>query len=274
MHQLLTLSVRDSKFYENNYSDAFYHVFLFDGRGKAFVALAEYPFAGKTVLFTSPYQNIQIIGEDDFKIQNLAFHGDFYCIEYHKKEVACNGLLFNNIYLHPIFSLDDDSFAELCDILQKLSAVNDSDSFSDAVQRSYLQLMLAISSREKMKILEDSNQPVQDFDQLKTFQQLVEENYISERSVAFYAEQLHISANTLSKKIKSEFRKSPSQIIQERVILESKKRIHLTRKSIKEIAAELHFEDEYYFSRYFKKHTGVSPVKFREQVGISVVADL
>ena len=31
----------------------------------------------------------------------IAFHGDFYCIEYHKKEVACNGLLFNNIYQQP-----------------------------------------------------------------------------------------------------------------------------------------------------------------------------
>ncbi|MBJ5570629.1 AraC family transcriptional regulator, partial [Salmonella enterica subsp. enterica serovar Typhimurium] len=80
--------------------------------------------------------------------------------------------------------------------------------------------------------------------------------------------------NTLSKKIKSLFNKTPSQIIQERVILEAKKQIHLTRKSFKEIALELNFNDEFYFSKYFKKYTGVSPTQFRKEVGISIVADL
>lgn len=61
-------------------------------------------------------------------------------------------------------------------------------------------------------------------------------------------------------------------MIQERIALEAKKLIHLTHKPIKEIAQELNFEDEFYFSRYFKKEVGVSPKKFREEVGISIVA--
>lgn len=56
------------------------------------------------------------------------------------------------------------------------------------------------------------------------------------------------------------------------MILEAKKEIHLTYKSIKEIARDLGFEDEFYFSRYFKKKVGVSPKTFREQVGVSIVA--
>ena len=42
--------------------------------------------------------------------------------------------------------------------------------------------------------------------------------------------------------------------------------------SIKEIANELGFDDEFYFSRYFKNHVNVSPKVFREKVGISIVA--
>ena len=68
--------------------------------------------------------------------------------------------------------------------------------------------------------------------------------------------------------------KSPSQLIQERVMLEAKKQLHLTHKSIKEVAAALHFSDEHYFSRFFKKQAGISPTVFREKVGISIVADL
>lgn len=39
---------------------------------------------------------------------------------------------------------------------------------------------------------------------------------------------------------------------------------------MKEIAPELNFDDENYFSRYFKKHTGITPTAFRENVGISI----
>lgn len=72
--------------------------------------------------------------------------------------------------------------------------------------------------------------------------------------------------------VKKQFSKSPSQLINERVILEAKKLLHLTYKSIKEIAQELNFEDEFYFSRYFKKNVGVSPSSYRKNVGISIVA--
>jgi AraC family transcriptional activator of pobA len=62
-------------------------------------------------------------------------------------------------------------------------------------------------------------------------------------------------------------------LISERLIFEAKKQLHLTKQSIKEIAYNLQFEDEFYFSRVFKKFTKVSPKVFRAKTGISVVAD-
>ncbi len=106
------------------------------------------------------------------------------------------------------------------------------------------------------------------------FKILLENNYRNERQPSFYAAQMGISPNNFSKICKQHFLKTPSTLIHERVILESKKLIHLSYKSMKEIAAELHFDDENYFSRYFKKHTGITPTAFRENVGISIVADL
>ena len=58
------------------------------------------------------------------------------------------------------------------------------------------------------------------------------------------------------------------------MILEAKKQLHLTRQSIKEIAYNLKFQDEFYFSRVFKKVAKVSPQTFRDKTGISMVADL
>jgi len=90
--------------------------------------------------------------------------------------------------------------------------------------------------------------------------------------VNFYAEKMNLTSDVFSRKIKSQLGRLPSALIQERVVLESKKLLHLTYLSVKEIALKLQFDDEHYFSRYFKKYVGVSPTDFRLQVGISIAA--
>ena len=61
---------------------------------------------------------------------------------------------------------------------------------------------------------------------------------------------------------KQRFQLSPGQFLEQLRWSEAKKLLHLGQKSIKEIAAELGFENPYYFSRFFKKHQGVSPKHF------------
>lgn len=269
------ISVRkyDSEYFKNILSDQFYHIFLLEGIGSIKIDFTEYDFSGKTIFFTSPFQNIQIFSETNIDVEMLNFHGDFYCIEFHKKEVACNGLLFNNIYLFPHFVLKPSVFDEIRHYFLKIKSENFKENFNEAVLRAYLQLILAICSKEKNKILLDQSLAENDFKEIKSFQALVEKHFLNEKNLSFYAGLLHIAPNTLSKKIKQNFNKTPSKIIHDRVILEAKRKIHLTRKSIKEIALELNFSDEFYFSKYFKKHTGISPSQFRKEGGISIVAD-
>jgi len=61
--------------------------------------------------------------------------------------------------------------------------------------------------------------------------------------------------------------KTPSTLINERIIIEAKRELYLTDKTVKEIAWELGYEDEYYFSRFFKVNADVSPRLYRETVG-------
>lgn len=275
MHEAATAGcIREhgtADFFNNRGALPLYGIFLFQATGTITVDLTSYAVSGYTVVFCTPFQMLHFdISTGD--IRALWFHGDYYCIEYHKKEVACNGFLFNNIYSPPLVSLDRSGFEGMLQILDKLGMeLENTDPYSIAVARSYLQLLLALGSKAKASDLTAAEEHKKRHPVL-LFQSMLEQHYIRERTPAFYAAQLGMTPNTFSKQCKTYFLKSPSALIQERVVLEAKKLIHLTLKSMKEIAAALHFEDEHYFSRYFKKHTGLSPTAFRESVGISIVA--
>lgn len=264
----------DTDYINQSAGSPLYNIFLLEGTGKVSVDLVEYAFEGKIVLFTTPYQIIHFETKQPIKMRRLQFHGDFYCIEYHKKEVACNGLLFNNIYQQTYINLENEDYIEMDYILKKLILeLEDSSSYATAVVKAYLQLILALCSKIKSKEISIAEEKTTNHPLMK-FKTLLENNFHKERQPSFYAEQMSLSPNNFSKICKQHFLKSPSTLIHQRVILECKKLIHLSYKSMKEIAAELNFDDENYFSRYFKKHTGITPTAFRENVGISIVADL
>lgn len=255
------------------YTSAQYHIVLFSGKGSFSVDFTEYDFSGNTVLFFTPYQTFAWLGDADAKMDMLTFHGDFYCIEYHKKEVACNGLLFNNIYLFPHIQVTDKEFRELSELFRKIEIETASETiFSEAILKAYLQLVLALCSREKKQQLMRAETEIALNQEITEIQNLLDKHFISERGASFYASALNLSPSAFSKKTKLLFGKTPTQLIQDRVVLEAKKLLHLTQKSVKEIAASLNFDDEFYFSRYFKKTVGLSPSLYREEVGISIVA--
>jgi len=231
-----------------------------------------------SAIFLSPHQHFELIGKVNTpsSVTQIMFNGDYYCIELHKHDVACNGLLFNAVYQLPHVLLHKDVFVELLAICGKMMSLGtDAGKFRAAIMKSYLQLILALTSDQKQNYIDQHTY----FSQLTTadgviFQDLVEQYYRTEKTIAFYADSMHMTAEALSKTVKKSLRKSPSKIIQERTILEAKKLLHLTYKSVKEIAQELCFHDQFYFSRYFKNIVGLSPQKYRQAVGISAAANL
>lgn len=257
-------------FTENETSSPYYSIVIIEGSIDFLIDFNKYSINGKALIFLSPYQLLQWKNNNSIDFKILKFHGDFYCIEYHKEEVACNGILFNSIYETPFVNVSDIIFDEIQWIINKMKPLQNATFSHDiAVSKTYLQLILALSSREKQLQNKVNSHKITD---TLNFYNLLENCFIRERAVSFYASYYHLSVDAFSKKIKKNYGKSPSKLIQERLILEAKKQIHLTYKSIKEIAHDLGFEDEFYFSRYFKKEVGVSPKMFREQVGISIVA--
>ncbi|MBL1407144.1 helix-turn-helix domain-containing protein [Sphingobacterium faecale] len=256
------------------YQSSLYQILLFDQEAIVQIDFIPYVIPPQSILFLSPYQHLSFTGDITVQTQRLRFHGDYYCIEYHKKEVACNGILFNNIYVQPYVTVPLPLFHQIEEIFLKIeNEIKPIYQHSDAIIKAYLQLILALCSKEKKSIMKDFLPlELQDNTLAYQFQRELERAFRQQKTVVYYADQAHLSVDRFSKKIKQQLGKPPSTLIQERTILEAKKMLHLTYLPIKEIAEQLHFHDEHYFSRYFKKHVGISPSQYREQVGISIVA--
>lgn len=92
------------------------------------------------------------------------------------------------------------------------------------------------------------------------------------REVQFYADSLSITTRYLSSVVKSLTGNTPKDIIDTRCIQEIKMQLRTTRDSMQEIAFRLDFPDQSFFNRYFKKHTGITPLEYRRSRGSMPVA--
>lgn len=99
----------------------------------------------------------------------------------------------------------------------------------------------------------------------KSFKQLLEKNYYTSKSPSGYADQLNISTSYLNECVKNTTGSSVSQHIQNRVILQAKRMLYHSDRSVKEISFELGYDDHSYFSRLFTKATGMSALAFRNK---------
>lgn len=97
----------------------------------------------------------------------------------------------------------------------------------------------------------------------KAFRSLLENNFTVIRKPAEYAKKLNISIPYLNECVKNATGYPVSYHIQQRIILEAKRHLYYSDKSVKEIASELGYDDYPYFSRLFTKITGMSAIAFR-----------
>jgi AraC-like DNA-binding protein/mannose-6-phosphate isomerase-like protein (cupin superfamily) len=99
----------------------------------------------------------------------------------------------------------------------------------------------------------------------KAFKSILEQNFIKDKRPACYAQKLNISVPYLNECVKNTTGFPVSYHIQQRVILEAKRLLFHSNKSVKEIAAELGYDDYAYFSRLFNKATGMTALTFRSK---------
>jgi AraC-like DNA-binding protein len=96
------------------------------------------------------------------------------------------------------------------------------------------------------------------------FQSYLREHCTKQHDVKFYADKLCITTQYLSSILKEQSGRSASQWIHEALMIEAKGLLKSPRVNVQQVADKLNFPDQSTFGKFFKKHTGISPMTFRK----------
>jgi AraC-like DNA-binding protein len=100
---------------------------------------------------------------------------------------------------------------------------------------------------------------------LRNFQKLIDQHYKEKKLTKDYAAMLYITPNHLNALCKDVTGRSAGELIRDRVLLEAKRLLVNAKLTISQIANELQFMDNSYFSKFFKKYESITPEVFRKQ---------
>ena len=264
-------SFQDNSYFDHLQRNNYYSlIWVKEGIGKLKTNFSEYNFEKNSLFSFAPYQPF-MLSSTSVKGVAIYFHSDFFCIHKHQTEVTCNGVLFNNIYQKPFFRVDEKLEDMLDNVIGQIKTEIQRPGLAQyELLISFMKIFLISASRAKAQQQPESiplsttrKEPFI----LQNLKEAIEKDFRSKHTPQDYAILLNISSNALARIAKTHFNKTLTNLITERIIIEAKRELYLTNKSVKEVAYELGYDDEYYFSRFFKKNVNISPQAYRETVG-------
>lgn len=226
----------------------------------------EYSLKADTILFVPPGLKHRMYIDRSVGGLYILFNEEF--IQYNRVNIQPlkNYRLFNNPDFKSLITVGDGNKEKLSNITNLIhNELQNRDEYSQEIVLNLLHLFLL----ESRRIFDQQNQAPREQAEdtpdntIIRFKQLIEENFAREKNVSPYAEMLNMNPSCLNELSKRVTGITAGELIRNRVIEETKKLLYSSRMSGKEIAYELGFDDPAYFSRFFKKYTGMTLNEFR-----------
>lgn len=241
--------------------DFFYILIINRGSGEHEIDFKRYDIKDNSIFLMRPGQvhslNLKA-GSTGYLIE---FKTDFL---YSHNSASQNHL--TKLIQYSTYELQPEGFAKIENILfEALKEFEQKEKGYQEVLKANLSIFLIELLRqrqEKAVTRASSNTYAQE--KLAQFLELIETNINSHKQVSQYVDLLHLSSYQLSAITKSLLDKTPSEIINDYIILEAKRQLLATSNQISQIAYNLGYEDASYFTRFFKKHANASPEVFRQ----------
>lgn len=215
-------------------------------------------------LTTSTYLQKVRFKKEESPLAVFTFNREFYCIQDHDQEVSCNGIIFFGTQETPIITLDEIEKAKFEGLYTVfLDEFQTRDTVQGEMLRSLLKRLIIKVTRLAKEQLITKELDDKQIDIIRKFNVYVDVHFREKRHVSDYAEMLFKSPKTISNLFAKYEQRSPLQIIHDRIVLEAKRLLLYTDKTVKEIAFELGFEEVGSFHKLFKKVTLQTPQQFK-----------
>ncbi len=240
-------------------------IWSYNATGKHIIDFKEYSIEPQHIFFVSPGQVHQVISNPNSTGIVILFTSEFLQKNSIREDFISNLRLFRNSDETPPLPLNEGMsnklriFADAMHETFKSSADMKLDTLG-----AYLKLFLIECNNHCSLYPSENSQSIEVGRSLvQNFKNLVEIHFRTLHLVKDYADLLNVTPGYLNEVIKEAIGKPAKNYIQNRIILEAKRMLTFTNKSLKEIGYELGFDDPSHFSKFFKAYTGITFAEFK-----------
>ncbi len=247
--------------------DFFEVLYLMQGSGFHVIDGNKYEIKPPCVFFMSPGQAHKIEFSKDIGGYIYIFTSDFYLANRSNQNSLIEFPFFYNLKQDnpPLLLQKDENTRFLEELFKRsITELNTNETNRMDMLRSLLDMILTTCT-SLYKTGENLQTKGKGYLLVKRFYHLVEENNHNNLSLKEYAARLAVTPNHLTQTVKQYTGKTSSQIIKAKQVLEIKRLLVHTSLSVAEIAHQLNFEDQSYFTKFFKRESGFSPLQYRTE---------
>lgn len=259
VHTLNELFKEDIYVPKKPHRHSFYQIIYIEkGKGTHKIDFVDYQFSDKTIFFISPGQ-VHDLAHVECNTKGLIIN---FSEELFQTYLAQPNFIDRFPFFHRNGKISTMHLNASHIKIQQIFSQITSEERIDVVRLHLLQLMYECNDL----ILSESNEDnhVASSQKISLLEDLIEQHYGKEHYPKFYAEKLSITPNYLNAICKKERSKTAGELIRERITLEAKRLLINSKLDVSEISFLLGFEDNSYFTKFFKSQTQQTPKQFRE----------
>lgn len=235
----------------------------------------ELPSAKNRLTMISPHRLQSVLGhatvEGGYRGYGLFFSPEFLQSNFHST-LFLKDFPFFDPHHSPAIILNNNSIGYFSDLIGNIQYEYENfGPYSRDIIQNYLRILLLKAKENYPHPGVSLTGPSREQEIFHEFQRLVQKHFLEFSSVNQYADLLHITPKHLSETVKKVRGESALRLIHEARLHYAQSLLSHTGKTVSEIARELDFENTDYFSVFFKRLAGKSPVQYREEARANIL---
>jgi AraC family transcriptional activator of pobA len=245
-------------------NDYFQVIFLDDGILQQQIEHNTYDLSAKTISIVFPHQITSLQNQSNPKGFVIQFDEVLFCSDLLKNEL----IAYNNDLIDKLnyVELGEEKHQQIREYAEQIKLLfEDLSPIKKEQIRFFIKIML-------LEIIESAHQNINGYnapdqlDHFAKFKTLIESNFIENRTVTFYAEQLQMTTKKLNNICKNKTGITALQLIHERILVEIKRLLLFSGKNHKEIAFSLGFDSPSALNKFVYAKLKETPSELKEEL--------